>query len=694
MNATPQVVTAEIDGGFVRDFDTLNASDKSSTVTLSNGDLTWTTAGKNDGVRSTRTLSGGSVYVEYTAGAGDTGTSAVGVATTTASIDDSPGAGDQFVYEQGGDFVTSGGSTASGDTWTAADVIGIAYSNGYVWFYKNGVFQSVAGGGFSSDARSGAAFIIDQAAVDAGIRFYVGTGDGAGGGGTWNFGETPFAYTPPSGFVGSFQLTAGSTRYMATSGFASGASDTPANTVFDPRAKGTIEYRRAVTCVVWDRSGVDASIGFIDFDNTDGALDEWLTETWRDRGVVLKRGLATAEYDEFALVARAVVDRISSPDWHTIRLTLRDKGALLDVPLQQSRYGELTFAPSLQDTPRPVLIGDCEGVPLLCVDTALLNYDIHDGTFEGVDQVTDQGVVLSEGGQWQIATTPGVYGIKRLTNPAGKQVCQARGAISGSVLIERLRDVVNYALDRSDVIETTEVDPYSVDSLDTDTAYTYCYYGRDNTTVGQFLTQLLDSCCGWWYFDRLGLLRVDRLKDPTGTATVELSDVNLIGDIRVSLDEARGLSDSIGCVRNWSPHNDTDIAGSVMAGGSSELIRAERLKAPQRVRKGAATLHQSYGHAVGAEPIPTLLSNETNGQQEADRITALYQDERYFYTCAAALEGALAYELEPGDIVSLESDRFGLTTAKNLLVISVTTNLLSSVVQLVLWGAGPRASDF
>jgi hypothetical protein len=485
----------------------------------------------------------------------------------------------------------------------------------------------------------------------------------------------------------------GAAEWLSTQKFVSESTDTPANTVFEPRLTGRVTYTRKVSCVLWDRSNADASIGYIEINNTDGSLDYWFSQTWRDRTVVLKRGLATVAYNDHDTVVRAIIDGILSPDWHTIRLVLRDKSALLDVPLQTQLYNALPFAPGLEGTPRPVCFGDCFGVPLTLVDAALLDYEVNDGPYVTIDQVTDQGVVLTENNQWTESPESGVFGVRRLTNPAGKQVCQVRGTGTGSVVIENLDDVIDFLLARTEV-PLTDVNHYSVDALQAAANYQLAYWGRDSATVAQVMTMVMDSFCGWWYFDRLGELRVDRLKTPVATPAVELNSINLIGDIRIQLDTAQGLSDGIGVRKNWSPHSESEIALSLLVIGATDLPDAERLRQPFTVIRGVNTLHPTYSASVGADPIPTLISNSTDGTSEINRITELFEQENYFYFCAAAIEGALAYELEPGETALLEFDRFGLTEGKTLLVTEVETDLLSSVVKLKLWGPGPNYGDF
>lgn len=481
--------------------------------------------------------------------------------------------------------------------------------------------------------------------------------------------------------------------YLSTQKFISASSDTPASTPFLPRIRGPITYRREVTCWVFGAGRSSGAIGVMDVDNTDGVLDAWIAQPWRNRRVTIRRGLATETYANHDHVAYAVVDRISYPDLYTTRLHWRDAGALLDIPAHSALYGALVQAPTLEGTPRPFCIGQCEGVPLTLVDAALLQYDVDDEIPYSIDEVTDRGVILTEGTQWEVSTETSTFGITRLTNPAetsGKQVAKVRGSQA-----DDLSAVIDFLLARA-AEKDPNIDPAAISTdvisaLEVAAPYAFCYWGRDGSTIASILTRLMNSVTGWWYYDRNDQLRLGRLERPSTSPVVTLSDINLIGDVTIRLDEAKGLSDTIGCVRNWSPHGDGEVAGSVYA---LDPDRAQRIRAPQLTRKGVNPLHDAYAHARGAEAPFTLLSNEDDGQTEANRVTDLYEVENCIYECDAALEGSLSYTVEPGDTITLELDRYGLDAGKELLVLAAETDLLSSTVKFELWGEAPQAGDF
>jgi hypothetical protein len=94
------------------------------------------------------------------------------------------------------------GSTGSayGNTYTTGDVIGCAVDmdSGKIWWSKNGVFQA------SGDPAAGTnAAFTDLLTRGSNAFFVYSAQNGASNSNTlnWNFGQQPFAYTPPTGFL-------------------------------------------------------------------------------------------------------------------------------------------------------------------------------------------------------------------------------------------------------------------------------------------------------------------------------------------------------------------------------------------------------------------------------------------------------------------------------------------------------------
>ena len=173
----------------------MNAVSIGSDCTLSDGNLgvAYGSSGTIKSTMATIGMSSGKWYCEFSITGGSSPSPAIGI-SSKASASDMP---EYIGYTANGwgyyidgtkrNNAVGGGSSAYGATWTTGDIIGIAFdaNAGSLTFYKNGTSQGVAFTGLTSGP------------------YYFGVGDGGGVPTftSWfNFGQRPFAYTPPSGF--------------------------------------------------------------------------------------------------------------------------------------------------------------------------------------------------------------------------------------------------------------------------------------------------------------------------------------------------------------------------------------------------------------------------------------------------------------------------------------------------------------
>jgi hypothetical protein len=198
-------------------FATLNplARTVSPQATLSNANLTISSPGTTDVTYGSIGVSSGKYYWEVTPTTATTNTM-IGIGRDGGLFDWRTANGYAYWGSNGNKYTNSTG-TAYGASYTTNDVIGVALDMdaGTLTFYKNNASQGTA---FSS--LSGTFFPMIS---------------NAGGGASWagnvNFGQRPFAYTPPTGFVAlnSFNLpnstiTNGSNQFAATLWTGNGSS--------------------------------------------------------------------------------------------------------------------------------------------------------------------------------------------------------------------------------------------------------------------------------------------------------------------------------------------------------------------------------------------------------------------------------------------------------------------------------------
>jgi hypothetical protein len=168
----------------------MNPLIQTSNLNLSNGNLTITGTGSYSTSPATFGMSSGKWYWEYTcttySASGDThygiGTGAFNIYQNTWAGSTSAG----WIYAaSNGNKYNNSSATAYGSTFTSGDVIGVAFDadNGTLAFYKNNTSQGTAFTGLTSGPYFPVATVGTSNVTNA------------------NFGQRPFAYTPPTGFV-------------------------------------------------------------------------------------------------------------------------------------------------------------------------------------------------------------------------------------------------------------------------------------------------------------------------------------------------------------------------------------------------------------------------------------------------------------------------------------------------------------
>ena len=184
----------------VANYCTLNPLNLYTGTSCANGNLQGTTVtGAECGIYGTMAMTSGKFYWESTPSSISSGGCMIGIApATTQGSSGSPGLAvtTGYGYYTTGNKYGGSGGVAYGNTFTTSDVIGCALdlTNGKIWWSKNGVWQA------SGDPAAG----TNAAFTSVSGTFVPGIGNGGAGSFSTvnvNFGQQPFTYTAPSGFL-------------------------------------------------------------------------------------------------------------------------------------------------------------------------------------------------------------------------------------------------------------------------------------------------------------------------------------------------------------------------------------------------------------------------------------------------------------------------------------------------------------
>jgi hypothetical protein len=170
--------------------------------TLSSGNLTFVSGGSNQSNRATFQLpSSDKFYAECTLGTTTSGSvgEAFGYATAAASLTGTPSSSAKYViYADSSGYIFSNGSTLTSSlgTFASGTILQIAYdgATGNAWVGKNNAWYN-SSGGTTGDPVTGANPTFTS------LTSVFPFTQGVNGTQYLNFGQQPFVYTPPSGFV-------------------------------------------------------------------------------------------------------------------------------------------------------------------------------------------------------------------------------------------------------------------------------------------------------------------------------------------------------------------------------------------------------------------------------------------------------------------------------------------------------------
>ena len=216
--------------------------------TLSEANLKIVVTAATYATRGTISVLSGKWYWEVTFNGGTSNAVMIGISDATVPITSSnwQSSNGWYYYGFNGNKYTSASAVAYGATYTTNDVIGVALDSdaGTLTFYKNGVSQGVAYTGLTNKLLS--------------------PNIGAGGATqtvSLNFGQRPFAYTPPAGYkkLNTFNLpdssiVDGSENFASSLYTGTGASQTVTQTGagFQPDLLWIKARSSALTHNLWD----------------------------------------------------------------------------------------------------------------------------------------------------------------------------------------------------------------------------------------------------------------------------------------------------------------------------------------------------------------------------------------------------------------------------------------------------------
>lgn len=189
------------------------------------------------------------------------------------------------------------------------------------------------------------------------------------------------------------------TLRFSTGAYVTGPAESPADAFYDPRIKQPANARRELAV-----GAVRLGVGELVLINTDGGLDALKAYAFDGRACTIKAGADGAAYVSLTTVLRGTIDS-AEVTYREVTLRLRDRLAELDRPLLTTRFAGNNSLPAglegtaddLRGQVKPRLYGRAFNLPVPCVNTSRLVYQVSDGAIQSIEGVYDRGAALTAG---------------------------------------------------------------------------------------------------------------------------------------------------------------------------------------------------------------------------------------------------------------------------------------------------------
>lgn len=213
-------------------------------------------------------------------------------------------------------------------------------------------------------------------------------------------------------------------------------------------------------------------------------------------------------------------------------------------------------------------------------------------------------------------------------------------------------------------------------------------HSLDATTIEAVLRDALDSWCACAWRDRAGVLRVSRLVAPETRESIgTITRNDMLGELKVEIDEAAALTTQAKGRKNWSPLARDGVTTDTEDVPISLL---ERLRADFRLGATySGPLAGYYSFASYAKPAGFLIDKRRDLQRAIDHECGLYERVRVFATCQMPWDSAFeldqVYDVIYTDDAGTPIYELG-APGRRMVVVDIDEDPVAETLAITFWG--------
>ena len=492
---------------------------------------------------------------------------------------------------------------------------------------------------------------------------------------------------------------------FATEAYITSPSDSPANTIYEPRIVDPGSF--SANLYNAGQTGGSASIGFGDLilANADGGLDAWFDYGFDGRRIEIKQlASVAAAFSSVATVFKGTIETIDTTDaWKTLRVRIFDNRLTLDRPLQVNRYAGTTLGAGntaegtedLRDQPKPLVFGKVYGIRPFAVNP-------FDGVFQGADNavndidVFDGGSPLTYAGNYTslaalIAATvlPGRYatclslGLFRITRSAFQLTADVQEGVLANE--KNAAAIVRKMLQRAG-LTTADYSEASLAALSSLSLSECGIWIDSDQHILDAVQQVLNSVGAWIAPNANGVLEVGRFDAPgTPVTTLTMDDIIRPDNMsfEVTNDPGRGVPVwrvVVRYKRNYTPLSGSEVAKCTQQNEDYKAYLATEWRERTAEDPAIKTKYKNAGELT----IETCFTQPNDAFAEAVRLLSLYKVRRDRVKVVLWAERAAGIKLN--DTVTVQVPRFGYAAGRPMRVIGRDESRAENIVTLDLFG--------
>lgn len=472
------------------------------------------------------------------------------------------------------------------------------------------------------------------------------------------------------GTISSYNSTTGALVVNITSISGSGTFNSwniqlniPSNQLYDACISGGVTFNESI-----DIFTGQPTIGYGDIEiyNADGAKDNWLNYVWANKLVTVWIGDSSWARNDFYPIFKGLIKDLDTKSRTSLNLILVNKLQAINEAITNTTMSTVGGTGTNTDQLVPLCFGECFNITPIVRNSSLLQYQVHSSLIEDVVEVRDGGAIMP----FAVSAADGYFTLNSTAFNTVTATVQGSKSLIGETIVEIL---TNYGKK----ISTFDIEQTTFSTFDTNKPREIGLYVTNRQNVLELCQNLANSAGCYIVPTISGKLKlVELLVDYVGTPTysvnqsdMEQRSLNISSKLDVQTTVRLGYS------KNWT----------VQTSGLVQSIKPEAAAIFEKeyyyaTKVADATTVSIYNNELlEPEPKNTLLVTQADAELEAEKLLNIRKVPRFVYT-ANYFSKMLFCEI--GDFVNITHPRFGLSSGKSGMVVSVARDWLKGKVSI------------